>query len=87
MRAFLPLLTAALVAASSPLAAQQKTAVLAGACLWGIEAVFEHVKGVTESVSGYAGGIVTFNFDPPAAVARTLALDTQRRRGPDVPLD
>ncbi|WP_254217216.1 peptide-methionine (S)-S-oxide reductase MsrA [Synechococcus sp. CCY 9618] len=32
------------------------TAVLAGGCFWGMEAVFEHVKGVTEVVTGYAGG-------------------------------
>jgi peptide-methionine (S)-S-oxide reductase len=32
------------------------TAVLAGGCFWGIEAVFEHIKGVTNAVSGYAGG-------------------------------
>jgi len=32
------------------------TAVFAGGCFWGIEAVFEHVKGVKSSVSGYAGG-------------------------------
>lgn len=37
---------------------QQKseTAVFAGGCFWGIEAVFDHVKGVTDAVSGYAGG-------------------------------
>ena len=34
----------------------QATAVLAGGCFWGIEAVFEHVRGVTAVVSGYAGG-------------------------------
>jgi peptide-methionine (S)-S-oxide reductase len=33
-----------------------ETAVLAGGCFWGMEAVFEHVKGVTDVVSGYAGG-------------------------------
>jgi peptide-methionine (S)-S-oxide reductase len=33
-----------------------RTTVLAGGCFWGIEAVFEHVKGVTKVVSGYAGG-------------------------------
>lgn len=33
-----------------------QTAVLAGGCFWGIEAVFEHVKGVKDVVSGYAGG-------------------------------
>ena len=31
-------------------------AVLAGGCFWGVEAVFEHVKGVRNVVSGYAGG-------------------------------
>jgi peptide-methionine (S)-S-oxide reductase len=30
--------------------------VLAGGCFWGMEAVFEHVKGVRDVVSGYAGG-------------------------------
>ncbi len=34
----------------------QKTAVLAGGCFWGMEAVFEHLKGVSEVVSGFAGG-------------------------------
>jgi len=33
-----------------------QTAVFAGGCFWGVEAVFEHVKGVTRVVSGYAGG-------------------------------
>ena len=36
----------------------EQTAVLAGGCFWGIEAVFEHVKGVNKVVSGYAGGTV-----------------------------
>jgi peptide-methionine (S)-S-oxide reductase len=34
------------------------TAVFAGGCFWGIEAVFEHIKGVQSAVSGYAGGTV-----------------------------
>ncbi len=34
----------------------QETAVLAGGCFWGIEAVFDHVKGVTSAKSGYSGG-------------------------------
>ena len=36
--------------------ARAETAVLAGGCFWGMEAVFEHVKGVQDVVSGYAGG-------------------------------
>ena len=37
-------------------AAGLETAVLAGGCFWGMQAVFQHVKGVTNAVSGYAGG-------------------------------
>ncbi|MGH6729429.1 MAG: peptide-methionine (S)-S-oxide reductase MsrA [Sphingomicrobium sp.] len=37
-------------------APKSETAVLAGGCFWGMEAVFEHVQGVTNVVSGYAGG-------------------------------
>ncbi len=33
-----------------------KTAIFAGGCFWGIEAVFSHVKGVSSAVSGYHGG-------------------------------
>ena len=33
-----------------------KTAIFAGGCFWGVEAVFSHTKGVTSAVSGYAGG-------------------------------
>lgn len=39
-----------------PLPKGLQTAVLAGGCFWGIEAVFEHVKGVKSAVAGYAGG-------------------------------
>lgn len=35
-----------------------KTAVLAGGCFWGVQAVFQHTEGVEEAVSGYAGGSV-----------------------------
>lgn len=34
----------------------QQTAVFAGGCFWGVDAVFRHVKGVTQVDSGYAGG-------------------------------
>jgi peptide-methionine (S)-S-oxide reductase len=33
-----------------------ETAVLAGGCFWGVQGVFQHVKGVTAATSGYAGG-------------------------------
>ena len=52
------LISAALIAATAPAAAapRTETAVLAGGCFWGMESVFEHVKGVTDVVSGFAGG-------------------------------
>jgi peptide-methionine (S)-S-oxide reductase len=34
----------------------EQTAVFAGGCFWGVDAVFKHVKGVSNVVSGYAGG-------------------------------
>jgi len=34
----------------------KETAVVAGGCFWGIQAVFQHVKGVKSAVSGYSGG-------------------------------
>lgn len=46
----------------APAAARQaqenglKTAIFAGGCFWGVEAVFSHVKGVKSAVSGYHGG-------------------------------
>src|SRR3954466_2437594 len=49
-------LLVALMAAPAAAAPKSETAVLAGGCFWGMEAVFEHVKGVTDVVSGYAGG-------------------------------
>jgi peptide-methionine (S)-S-oxide reductase len=45
-------------AVDSPIATAkgQQTLVLAGGCFWGIQAVFQHVKGVTSATSGYSGG-------------------------------
>jgi peptide-methionine (S)-S-oxide reductase len=37
-------------------ASARQTAVVAGGCFWGIQAVFQHVKGVVSATSGYAGG-------------------------------
>lgn len=44
----------------SPAAAPggEETAVLAGGCFWGMQGVFEHVKGVKQVLSGYSGGTV-----------------------------
>lgn len=36
--------------------AKTETAILAGGCFWGVQGVFQHVEGVTNAVSGYAGG-------------------------------
>ncbi len=41
---------------AAPAAAGTQTAVLAGGCFWGIQAVYQHTKGVERAVSGYAGG-------------------------------
>jgi len=45
-------------AVDEPLASSpgQETAVVAGGCFWGIQAVFQHVKGVISATSGYSGG-------------------------------
>lgn len=45
-------------AVDSPLATSsaKETAVLAGGCFWGIQAVFSHLKGVVSATSGYSGG-------------------------------
>ncbi len=44
----------------APLAAakSQQTAVFAGGCFWGVQAVFQHLKGVSSATSGHAGGFV-----------------------------
>ena len=38
------------------MAPASETAIVAGGCFWGVQGVFQHVKGVTSAVSGYAGG-------------------------------
>jgi peptide-methionine (S)-S-oxide reductase len=51
----LTILIVLVVGGTSARAAEQ-TAVFAGGCFWGVEAIFEHVKGVNSVVSGYSGG-------------------------------
>lgn len=54
----------------APKASGLQTAVLAGGCFWGMEGVFEHVRGVKSVTSGYAGG--------GAADANYQAVSTER---------
>src|SRR5262249_12364032 len=44
------------VGAAGTRAAESKTAIFAGGCFWCVEAAFDEVNGVTETISGYAGG-------------------------------
>lgn len=57
MPRFAPLLAASAGVLLTGAQPRTDTAVLAGGCFWGMEAVFEHVKGVQNVVSGYAGGV------------------------------
>src|ERR1700746_1256850 len=43
---------------AKPATTAKQTATFAGGCFWGIQAVFQHVKGVLSATSGYAGGTV-----------------------------
>ncbi|MGP8233702.1 MAG: peptide-methionine (S)-S-oxide reductase MsrA [Methylovirgula sp.] len=43
-------------AVDEPPQAESETAVVAGGCFWGVQGVFQHVKGVTQALSGYSGG-------------------------------
>ena len=49
-------LLAAPLAAQAARAPQRETAVFAGGCFWGIQNLFEHVKGVVQATAGYSGG-------------------------------
>jgi peptide-methionine (S)-S-oxide reductase len=48
----------------APTASHAETAIFAGGCFWGVQGVFQHVKGVTNAVSGYTGGAAqTASYD------------------------
>lgn len=49
-------ITSARVGPGAGSEAKTEIAVLAGGCFWGVEAVYEHVKGVVDVTSGFAGG-------------------------------
>jgi peptide-methionine (S)-S-oxide reductase len=51
-------------AVAEPAAGRTETVVLAGGCFWGLQGVFEHVRGVTQVLAGYSGGYAaTANYD------------------------
>ena len=56
LRAAEPAVSIPAPAMTEPSTATSETVVLAGGCFWGVQGVFQHVKGVTSAVSGYAGG-------------------------------
>jgi peptide-methionine (S)-S-oxide reductase len=48
-----------------------ETVVLAGGCFWGVQGVFQHVDGVSEAVSGYAGGAADTAHYPMVSTGTT----------------
>ena len=52
-------------------AASSDTAVFAGGCFWGVEAVFDHLTGVSTAVSGYAGGTLASPSYEEVSTGRT----------------
>ena len=55
-------------------ASRSATAVFAGGCFWGVQGVFQHVRGVSNAVSGYAGGAQSSaNYDQVSSGATAHA--------------
>ncbi|MGE5088278.1 MAG: peptide-methionine (S)-S-oxide reductase MsrA [Candidatus Levyibacteriota bacterium] len=54
-----------------PAGATSATAVFAGGCFWGVDAVFKHVKGVSHVVSGYSGGNASTALYPIVSTGAT----------------
>ena len=54
-----------------PDAAASETAVLSGGCFWGMQGVFEHVRGVTHVYAGYTGGAADTAFYPLVSTGTT----------------
>jgi peptide-methionine (S)-S-oxide reductase len=50
---------------------QTETAVLAGGCFWGVQAVYQHTKGVTVALSGYSGGMKVNPYYEEVTTGRT----------------
>jgi peptide-methionine (S)-S-oxide reductase len=64
-------LPAPVVDEPKPQSSASETVVLAGGCFWGVQAVFQHVKGVTQAVSGYSGGTKDTAQYPTVSSGRT----------------
>ena len=63
----------------------EQTAVFAGGCFWGVEGVFEHVNGVVDARSGYAGGTKeTADYETVSSGKTGHAESVQVRFNPDV---
>ncbi len=74
VKPLLALIAPVLLATPAVAQAKDETVVLAGGCFWGMEAVFEHVKGVKSVVSGYAGGSAAdANYDAVSAESTSHA--------------
>jgi peptide-methionine (S)-S-oxide reductase len=57
--------------ATPAMAAGDQVAIFAGGCFWGVEAVFEHVRGVKQVLAGYAGGTAESARYPAVSAGRT----------------
>ena len=58
------------VDAQRAITSSRQTMVVAGGCFWGIQAVFQHVKGVASATSGYSGGSASTDHDPTGVLTR-----------------
>lgn len=69
---------------NSKAAGPEQTAVLAGGCFWGVQGVFEHVRGVRQVLSGYAGGnSATANYETVSSGRSGHAESVQIRFDPE----
>jgi peptide-methionine (S)-S-oxide reductase len=62
-------------------AAETRTAIFAGGCFWCMEAAFDEVNGVTETISGYAGGTIphpTYGHHPGYVEAVKVSYDPSK---------
>ena len=67
--------------------AASQVAVLAGGCFWGVQGVFQHVKGVSNALSGYAGGakstaVYELTNDGTTGHAESVQVTFDPRRSP-----